>query len=188
MFGNYSKLVGALIGNAVAILAIWAATQWPAVATCTVGPDGEQTCVILGFTQADLTMAVMAVLNSAFVFMFPPNKETIRSLSIFAVMVLTTVALSACGLSLEQQTAVAKAYDKTCAAEPAIYQSFLLVAEAKQSSAKTLDKARAIHLSFFNDQNTGLCQSRPTDLATASVTLAALYARLITISADVERS
>lgn len=188
MFGNYSKFVGALVGNAVAIIAIYLATMFPSVATCTLGPDGEQSCIILGFSQADLTMAVMAVINSAFVYFFPPNKETMRSLALVGVLVMTTVALSACSLSLEQQTAVAKAYDKTCAMEPAVYQSFVTIAVAKQASQKTLDKAAAIHASFTNDAGTGLCQTRPMDLASASVQLAALYAQLVTISAQVERS
>lgn len=183
MFGNYSKLVGALIGNAVAILVIWAAAQWPAVATCTATPDGEQSCTILGFSQSDLTMAVMAALNSAFVYFFPPNKDTVKLVAMFGVVIMTTAVLSACSLSLEQQTAVAKAYDKTCAAEPPIYQSFVTIATAKQASQKTLAQAAAVH-----DSVTKLCTDRPTDLATASITLAALYAQLITISANVERS
>lgn len=187
MFGNYSKLVGALVGNAVAILAIWAATQWPAVASCLMQPDGTETCTILGFSQADLTMAVMAVLNSVFVFFFPPNKETVRSLSVIAVLVLTTVALSACvTLSPKQQAAVEKAYAETCAAEPGLYSTYMTIAVAKGYSDKKLARATAIHKAFTNDAGTGLCQTRPTDIASVSIRLAALYAELVTLSAKLD--
>jgi len=91
-------------------------------------------------------------------------------------------SLAACTLSLEQQTAVAKAYDQTCAAVPPIYASFVTIATAKHARESTMKKAAAIHAAA-----TELCETRPTDLATASVTLANLYAQLVLISAQVER-
>jgi hypothetical protein len=187
MLGNYSKLIGALVGNAVAILAIYLAASWPAVATCTLQPDGSEACVILGFTQADLTMAVMAVLNTVFVFVFPPNKETVKSLALVGVLVLTTTALVACvTLSPKQEEAVQKAYKQTCDAEPAVYSSYMTIAVAKGYSEQKLARATAIHKAFTNDEGTGLCQTRPTDFATVSIRLAALYAELVTLSAKLD--
>lgn len=185
MFGNYSKLIGALVGNVVAIGLVYLATSFPGVAQC-VEVGGVQSCTAFGFTDTQITMGAMLVFNSVFVYFFPPNKNVARALSI-VFLALAVATLSACSLSLEQQTAVAKAYDKTCAAEPGIYQSFVLVATAKQASERTMKRAAAIHSSFVNENGTGLCQTRPTDLASASVHLAALYAQLITISAQVER-
>ena len=75
MFGSYSKLIGALAGNIVAIALAWLAVQFPAIATCTIGPDGTDACTLFGtFTQAQITGFLMLIFNSAFVYMFPANK------------------------------------------------------------------------------------------------------------------
>lgn len=72
--GPYSKLIAALAGNVVAIGIAWLAVQFPSIATCTVGPDGTDACVVFGmFTQAQITGALMLVFNSFFVWQAPPN-------------------------------------------------------------------------------------------------------------------
>lgn len=72
--GNVSKLVGAGLGNIVAIFLSWLAVQFPSISECTVGADGVQLCTVLGFTQAQITAALMTLFNMAFVYYFPPNK------------------------------------------------------------------------------------------------------------------
>lgn len=71
--GNYSKLIGALVGNVVAILLAYVATKWTGVAQCTI-VDQVQTCTAFGFSQAQITAGLMTVVNTAFVWWFPPNK------------------------------------------------------------------------------------------------------------------
>lgn len=73
--GRYSKLIGALIGNAVAILLAWLAVRFPAIATCAVGPDGTDACTVFNFTQAQITAFLMGGFNTAFVYFFPANKQ-----------------------------------------------------------------------------------------------------------------
>lgn len=72
MLGNYSKLIGAIVGNVVAIVLVYLAAQ--GLATCTAGPDGTTACAIYGFSQAQITAAVIAVVNTVFVYAFPPNR------------------------------------------------------------------------------------------------------------------
>lgn len=72
MLGEYSKLIGALIGNVVAMVLVYLAAQ--GLATCTAGPDGTSACAILGFSQAQITAAVLTAVNMAFVYAFPANK------------------------------------------------------------------------------------------------------------------
>lgn len=72
--GRYSKLIGSFTGSAVAIILAWMAVQFPSIAQCTVGPDGTDACVVLGFTQVQITAALMAVLNMVFVYSFPANR------------------------------------------------------------------------------------------------------------------
>lgn len=76
MFGNYSKLIGAVVGNIVGLLFVWAASA--GFGECTMPADGaEQVCTVLGFTTAQVTGAVMFLINSAFVFFFPANKPAV---------------------------------------------------------------------------------------------------------------
>jgi hypothetical protein len=70
---QYSKLIGALVGNLVAILLAYIATKWTGVAECTI-VDQVQTCTAFGFSQAQITGALMMGINSFFVWWFPPNK------------------------------------------------------------------------------------------------------------------
>lgn len=72
--GPYSKLIGALVGNVVAIAVAWLAVQFPAMAECTIGPDGTDACTVLGFTQAQITAALMTAFNMIFVYSFPANR------------------------------------------------------------------------------------------------------------------
>jgi hypothetical protein len=72
--GRYSKLIGALVGNLVAILVAWLAVQFPAIAECAIGPDGTDACTVAGFTQAQITAALMMAVNAVFVYAFPANK------------------------------------------------------------------------------------------------------------------
>lgn len=73
--GRYSKLIGAIAGNLVAFFLAWLAVQFPAIATCTVGPDGTDACTVFGmFTQAQITGALVLAINSYFVYQFPANK------------------------------------------------------------------------------------------------------------------
>lgn len=66
-----SKLIGAITGNLVAIFLVWLALRVPSIGTCIDQPDGSAICSALGFSQAEITAAVMAILNSLFVYLFP---------------------------------------------------------------------------------------------------------------------
>lgn len=78
--GRYSKLIGALAGNGVAILLAWLAVQFPAIATCAPMPvavdttAAEEICSVLGFDQTQITAALMLLFNTYFVYAFPANK------------------------------------------------------------------------------------------------------------------
>lgn len=72
--GKYSKLIAALAGNVIAIFLAWLAVQFPQIATCGVGPDGVDACTVFGmFTQAQITGALMLLINSYFVYQAPAN-------------------------------------------------------------------------------------------------------------------
>ena len=73
--GAYSKLIGAILGNIVGVLVVWLGTK--GIATCVPGPtpDAEQVCTVAGFTTAQITGAVLALFNIAFVYFFPANKK-----------------------------------------------------------------------------------------------------------------
>lgn len=75
--GNYSKLIAALAGNLVAVVLLWLSFQIPGIVECAAVADPElpDACTVFGFEQAQITAAVIAILNSAFVFFFPPNKN-----------------------------------------------------------------------------------------------------------------
>lgn len=76
MLGNYSKLIAAVVGNAIAILIVYLGTKGTATCTPPLTPDGDQLCTVFGFTTAQITGAVLAVINTAFVYFFPANKPT----------------------------------------------------------------------------------------------------------------
>jgi len=74
---RYNKLIGALVGNLVAILLAWLAVQFPGIAECTPVTGQEfEACTALGFSQAQLTGGLMLVVNSAFVYLFPANRPS----------------------------------------------------------------------------------------------------------------
>jgi len=64
---QYWKLIGALVGNIVAIVLVFLATK--GIGAC----DAAGSCTVLGFSTAQITAAVMGALNMAFVHWFPAN-------------------------------------------------------------------------------------------------------------------
>lgn len=74
MLGSYSKLIGAVLGNVLAIVVVWLGSK--GLATCVPGPtpDVDQVCTVAGFTTAQITSTVMLVFNALFVYFFPANK------------------------------------------------------------------------------------------------------------------
>jgi len=88
-----------------------------------------------------------------------------------AFAIAAALTLASC-TSTESRTQAAKAFDKVCLAEPPLYTSFMLLAEAKGASAKTLARANAFHMTITN-----ICKDPPTDVVSALVTLTAVYAQ-----------
>lgn len=74
MMGSYSKLIGAFVGNVVAIILVYLAAQ--GIATCSAGPDGTTACAIWGFSQAQITATVLSIFNMALVYVFPANRPS----------------------------------------------------------------------------------------------------------------
>lgn len=74
MLGSYSKLIGAVLGNGLAIIAVWLASKGLATCAPAPQPDLEQVCSIMGFTTGELTAYVMVAVNALFVYIFPANK------------------------------------------------------------------------------------------------------------------
>lgn len=74
MLGSYSKLIGAILGNLLAILIVWLGTK--GLASCTAGPtpDADQVCTVMGMTSTELTTYAMVAVNALFVWAFPANK------------------------------------------------------------------------------------------------------------------
>jgi len=75
--GRYSKLIGAIVGNVVAIAVAYAAVQFPAIAECAPAPaaiDVDPVCTVMGFTQVQITAGLMTLVNGIFVYAFPANK------------------------------------------------------------------------------------------------------------------
>lgn len=74
MLGSYSKLIGAVLGNLIGLLAVYLASK--GLATCVPGatPDAEQVCTIAGMSTATITTTVMLAVNALFVWAFPANK------------------------------------------------------------------------------------------------------------------
>ncbi len=70
-FGNYSKFVNAGIGLAVGAGFAFAASK--GLATCSAAADGSQACSILGFSDTQVTGAIMSVFAMLFVHQSPPN-------------------------------------------------------------------------------------------------------------------
>lgn len=75
MFGNYSKLIGSLIGSVIAIVVAYAATKGLGTCVTPVTPPGAaEVCTIAGFTSAQITGSVITGLSAIFVYAFPRNQ------------------------------------------------------------------------------------------------------------------
>lgn len=70
---RYNKLIGALVGNLVGIILIYLSVKIPGIAQCTAAPDGTQACTVLGMSQTAVNTALLALLNSFFVWRAKPN-------------------------------------------------------------------------------------------------------------------
>lgn len=71
--GRFSKLIGAVVGNLVAIALAYAATRWSGVAECSI-VDTVETCTAFGFSQAQITSVLMLGVNALAVYAFPANR------------------------------------------------------------------------------------------------------------------
>lgn len=74
MFGNYSKLAGSIaggiVGNLVALAFVYAGFKgW---ATCT-DVNSVESCTLFGFTAAQVTGAIVALINPIFVYIAAAN-------------------------------------------------------------------------------------------------------------------
>lgn len=96
---------------------------------------------------------------------------------------LMAAILASCTMTEDQQMAAARAYDRICSAEPPLYASFILIAETKKVSERTLNRAAAFHATI-----TAMCEDRPVDFVSALVTLSTAYAQFATINNQVNRS
>jgi len=87
-------------------------------------------------------------------------------------MLAIGLAISSCTTTSQTQANIQKTYDVTCAAEPAIYTSYVAIraANGKQPAKGVMDA----HLIV-----TDLCTNRPTDLVAASIQLLSAYAQII---------
>jgi len=74
MLGSYSKLIGALLGNGLAILVVWLGSKGLATCAPAPQPDLDQVCSVLGFTTGELTAYAMVAVDALFVYIFPANK------------------------------------------------------------------------------------------------------------------
>lgn len=74
MFGNYSKLIGSVVGSVIAIVVAYAASKGLGTCVPPIEPNGEEVCSVLGFTTGQITGAAVAVMSAVFVWAFPSNK------------------------------------------------------------------------------------------------------------------
>lgn len=74
MLGSYSKLIAALLGNALAIAVAYLASKGLATCVPAPTPDLDQVCSVAGFTTGQITAALMMIVNAIFVYVFPANK------------------------------------------------------------------------------------------------------------------
>lgn len=97
------------------------------------------------------------------------------------LLVAATALLASCTMTMDQQAAAARNYDKICTAEPPLYAAFVDAATTKGSSERTMRRAASFHAVI-----TTMCSTRPTDAVTALVTLAAAYTQIVQINASVK--
>lgn len=107
----------------------------------------------------------------------------LKRLLIGASLALFAVASLASCKSADAQTKLAVAYDKTCAAEPAVYAAISTVYVANGASQAKIDKLAGLH-----DAATQLCTDRPTDLTSGLVTLTAVYVKIVALNAKTSPS
>jgi len=89
--------------------------------------------------------------------------------------VLASVSLASCTTTGgDSQLAAAKTLDTICAAEPAVYASFSLVAGVKDVPASTIRKIDAPH-----DAVTAWCTDRPDNLVAIIVLASTTYAQIL---------
>lgn len=74
MLGDYSKLIGSLVGSIVAIAVAYAVTK--GIGSCTTSPEGTEVCSVWGFTSAQITGGLVAVISAVLVWAFPKNTNT----------------------------------------------------------------------------------------------------------------
>lgn len=98
-----------------------------------------------------------------------------------AICGLLALSLAGCG-SVGALT-YAKTIDSVCAAEPAVYASYVTVAVARNASPKRLATAAAAHAIA-----TDICLNRPADLVQGAAALTAAYATIISARAELSRS
>jgi hypothetical protein len=96
------------------------------------------------------------------------------------LLIATAALLASCTMTMDQQAAAARNYDKICTAEPPLYAAFVNAATTKGASEKTMRRAESFHVVV-----TTMCSTRPTDFVTALVTLAAAYTQIVQINASV---
>lgn len=72
--GNYSKLIGGIVGGIVAIGMAYLASR--GFGTCAPAADasGSEVCTVWGFSSTQITAAVMLIVTNVFVFAFPKNQ------------------------------------------------------------------------------------------------------------------
>lgn len=70
--GRYSKFIGGAVGSLVGGALSWLAVQFPQIATCRVVEAVDQ-CSMFGFSQAQVTAALIVIGSQLGVYWFPPN-------------------------------------------------------------------------------------------------------------------
>lgn len=97
-----------------------------------------------------------------------------------AIVSVAGLVLASC---VDQQKAVALAFDKTCSAEPIVYEAFTrIAANTEQISEKVKLRAAQVHAGALR-----LCTDRPTDIVAALVTLSAAYTEIVAINAQAQK-
>jgi len=74
MLGNYSKLIGAIVGSLVGMLFTWLAIK--GLAVCTPGPDGTQACSVWGISDSQITAGAVSLVTWLLVWAFPKNQPS----------------------------------------------------------------------------------------------------------------
>lgn len=70
LLGRYNKLIAAIIGNLVGVALVYFASL--GYSTCTV-VEGVEMCSMFGYSQAEITTAVLFIVNTLAVYIAPKN-------------------------------------------------------------------------------------------------------------------